>query len=39
MHRLSPVTLIASERSDFFESASAQRDALVAIEGPSIGWR
>jgi hypothetical protein len=31
--------LRASERSDFFESASARSDALIAIKGPSIGCR
>ncbi len=36
MHRLSPITLIAS---DFFESASARSNALIAIKGPSIGCR
>jgi hypothetical protein len=39
MHRLSPMTLIASERSDFFESASARSHALIAIKGLSIGCR
>jgi hypothetical protein len=44
MHRLSPMTLIASAASEaIFEinrpPLSARSDALIAIKGPSIGCR